>query len=62
MKKCEEPPPILKKCKPTPRNNNNNNTDHKIKKSFQDIVVECYSKIHSKFQIKIIIFHKVMIN
>ena len=60
MKKCEESPPITKKCKPTPRTNNN--MDDFIKKSFQEIVVECYSKVHSKFQIEILIFDKVMIN
>ena len=40
----------------------NNNTYHIIKKSDLDIVVECYGKEHSKLQIKIISFYKVMIN
>ena len=64
-KRCEESPPVTKKCKPTPRtcnNNNNTNNNSNIKKSFKDIVVEGYSKVHSKFQIKIFINNKVMIN
>ena len=40
------------------------NNNSSMKKSFLDIVVEGYSKVHSKakFQIKIFINNKVMIN
>ena len=34
----------------------------KVRVASSYIVVECYSKEHSKFQIEIIIFYKVMIN
>ena len=54
--------PRLRKMQANSSHGRTNNNNSSIKKSFQDIVVEGYSKVHSKYQIKIFINNKVMIN